>query len=97
MLRERLVSKHQAIRLIQQSNGRVFRVTFVKRTTGEVRDLVGRLGVTKGVTGEGLKFNPADKALMTVYDFNKKAFRMINLEQIKEVQFKKRLFKVKED
>jgi hypothetical protein len=83
------------LRVLGSAGGRVFRVRFIKRTTGEIRDLVGRLGVTKGVTGVGMKYDPADKGLMTVYDFQKKAFRMINLETIQEIQFKGRIFKIK--
>ena len=74
------ISKVKAIDLIRGSNGKVFGVTFIKRTTGEERVMNARLGVKKGVTGEGLKFNPKDYALIPVYEMPKQQFRMINLE-----------------
>ena len=74
------ISKVNAIDLIRGSKGKVFGVTFIKRTTGEERVMNARLGVKKGVTGEGLKFNPKDYALIPVYEMPKQQFRMINLE-----------------
>lgn len=96
MYKVRELNRHGMIRVLRNSNGKVFRVKYIKRTTGEMRDLVGRFGVTKGVTGKGMSYDPADKGLMTVYDFQKQAFRMINLETIQEIEFKKRIFKIKE-
>ena len=74
------ISKVTAIEMIRGSKGKVFGVTFIKRTTGEVRTMQARLGVRKGVTGEGLKFNPKDYALIPVYEMPKQQFRMVNLE-----------------
>ena len=74
------ISKGTAIEMIRGSKGRVFGVTFIKRTTGEVRTMQARLGVKKGVTGEGLKFNPKDYALIPVYEMPMQQFRMVNLE-----------------
>lgn len=74
------ISKVTAIEMIRGSKGRVFGVTFIKRTTGEVRTMQARLGVKKGVTGEGLKFNPKDYALIPVYEMPMQQFRMVNLE-----------------
>ncbi len=67
---------------IKNSKGKIFRVEFIKRTTGERRVMLCRLGVTKGVTGKGLKFDPAKKALMTVWDMQKQEWRMINLATV---------------
>ena len=66
------------------TKGRIFRVTFNKRTTGEERTMVCRFGVKKGITGTGQKFEPEDRGLLTVFDVQKNGFRMIPLEGIKE-------------
>ena len=55
------ISRDKAIDLIRGSNGKIFNVTFIKRTTGEVRKMNARLGVSKYVTGEGLKLFPMQK------------------------------------
>lgn len=74
------ISKVKAIDLIRGSKGKVFGVTFIKRTNGEERTMNARLGVKKGVTGEGLKFDPKQYALIPVYEMPKAQFRMVNLE-----------------
>ena len=74
--------------ILRGTKGKIFRVTFIKRTTGELRHLTGRLGVGKGISGKGLNYSPQAHNLMTVFDFQKKEFRMINLDQLKEVKFK---------
>ena len=74
------ISKVKAIDLIRGSKGKVFGVTFIKRTNGEERKMNARLGVKKGVTGEGLKFDPKQYALIPVYEMPKQQFRMVNLE-----------------
>tara|TARA_B100000749_G_C17989396_1_gene286572 strand:+ start:74 stop:370 length:297 start_codon:yes stop_codon:yes gene_type:complete len=74
------ISRKQATDLIKGSKGRVFGVQFIKRSTGEVRKMSARTGVSKYVTGEGLKFSPSKKNLIAVFDMNKQGYRMINLE-----------------
>ena len=74
------ISRKQADDLIKGSKGKVFGVQFIKRSTGEVRNMSARTGVTKYITGEGLKFSPSKKNLIAVFDMNKQGYRMINLE-----------------
>jgi len=77
-----IIDKETAIKMIEDSKGKIFGVTFVKRTTGDLRNMSARLGVSKGVTGEGLKYDPESKQLMTVYDMHKKQYRMLNTETL---------------
>jgi hypothetical protein len=55
----------------KKADGSLVSITFVKRTTGDVRKMLARTGVRKGVKGVGLKFNPRNKSLIGVYDFDK--------------------------
>lgn len=71
-----------AIDVIRKSKGKFITVAFVKRTTGEVRRMNCRTGVTKGVTGVGKPFNDYDKGLITVWDAKISQFRSIPLENI---------------
>jgi hypothetical protein len=64
-----LLSQEQAADMIRKSGGKIFSVTFNKRSTGTPRRLTGRVGVTQQVTGEGKAFNPRDHNLLTVYEF----------------------------
>ena len=74
------ISRVKAIDLIRGSKGSVFTVTFIKRTNGDVRTMNARIGVSKYVTGEGLKFDPKAYALIPVFEMPKKQYRMVNLE-----------------
>jgi len=63
-------------------NGRIFTVDFIKRTNGELRTMVCRRGVRKGITGRGMNYDPLSKALLTVWDVQKGAYRMISLDNL---------------
>jgi hypothetical protein len=64
-----------------------FSVHFIKKN-GELRKMVARLKVSKGVKGVGLAFNPTEKGLLPVYDVQKQAFRMINIATIQHLQIR---------
>lgn len=68
--------------LRETSNKKIFTVTFRKRTTGELRTMNAMRGVRKGVTGEGLPFDPSKKNLLTVYDMKKRGHRFVNLDEV---------------
>lgn len=82
------ISLEEAVIKIEESEGKIFSVVFKKRTTGEWRKLVGRLGVRKDINGTGLKYDPASRQLMTVYDMQNQGWRMINKDSISELQTK---------
>ena len=67
--------------LRETSNKRIFAVTFVKND-GSIRKMNAMRGVMKGVKGVGLKFDPSEKNLLTVYDMQKKDFRFVNLNDV---------------
>lgn len=82
------ISLEEAVIKIKESEGKIFSVVFQKRTTGEWRKLVGRLGVRKNINGTGLRYDPASRQLMTVYDMQNQGWRMINVDSISELQTK---------
>lgn len=49
-------------------DGQLFTVDFIKRGTGELRTMNARRGVSKGVKGVGMSYNPEEHNLLTVYD-----------------------------
>lgn len=80
------------------TNGKIFTVVFIKRTTGEVRTMTCRLGVHKYVKGIGLAYDPRAYNLLGVYDMQlaahgktplDKCYRMVNLEEVLEVRGEK--------
>jgi hypothetical protein len=64
-----VISKQQAAAIIHSTGGTVFSVTFVKRSTGEVREGRFRLGYTvkKGLAGGEAPYSFEEKGLIPVY------------------------------
>lgn len=78
------ITVESAVKLIKSTNGTIFSVQFTK-ADGSTRVLNGRTGVHKGVTGKGQAYDPAEHDLLTVYDMQKKAYRMVRTTTIKLV------------
>ena len=83
-----LIDKETAIKMLRDSKGKIFGVKFIKRSTGDIRIMSARLGVSKGVKGIGLRYDPESRQLIPVYDMHKKEYRMINLETLSSINFK---------
>lgn len=64
------------------ASGRIFSVTFIKRSNGAVRKMVCRTGVKSHLSGGELKYDAAEKGLITVFDMQAKAYRSISVESI---------------
>jgi len=89
------VTREQAARMVEGYNGsRIFTVTFVKRTNGEIRVMNCRKGVTKHLQGGEAKYSFRDKGLVSVFDMQKQAYRVIALESITAVSFNGVQYKV---
>ena len=80
--------------ILLKSDGRIFRVSFIKRTTGELRKLVGRIKVHKDLKGVGLRYDVREKNLLTVWDFEKKQYRSVNLDGLVEVVSQDTIYKI---
>jgi hypothetical protein len=75
------ISKVAAVELINKTQGKIFTAEFRKKDN-TTRVMNCRLGVTKGVTGTGMAYNPSLKGLKPVYDMQAKEWRMLNLDTI---------------
>lgn len=69
--------------LIDQSNGKMITVTFIKKD-GTQRTLNGRLGVKKYLKGGKLNSNTAE--YINIYDVQNKGYRSINRNTIVAVR-----------
>lgn len=86
MLNESQVEQVKA--LIQNAGNSFVGVTFIKRSNGKERKMVFRLGVTKGLTGKGARYDAAKKGLLTVYDVQAKGWRSVPLDAVLSVRSK---------
>jgi hypothetical protein len=76
--------------------GKIFSVKFIKRSTGELREMVCRTGVKKNLAGGELPFDPIQKNLLMVYDMQKNGYRSIPLENVLEIKIKGELHEFQE-
>ena len=76
------ITKHEFDNIA--GDGKLASCEFIKKD-GSLRKMVFRTKVTKGVTGEGMKYNPSDYGLRTVFDMQKRAFRHINLQTVQTI------------
>lgn len=76
------ITRDEVREIVSNTNGQFFNVEFKKRTTGELRNMTARVGVSKYITGEGLKYNAKEKDLLPVYDMIAKGYRMVSIDGI---------------
>jgi hypothetical protein len=79
--------------LTKVSPNRIFTVTFVKRTTGEVRvmncrkaSVSGSAGVRKGQKTGKPVYDFAEHDLLCVYDMKANGYRSINLRDVRSAK-----------
>jgi hypothetical protein len=76
------ITAKAAAALLTSTKGRIFSVTFIKRTTGETRTMVARTGVTAHLKGGDAAYSFSANALLSVYDLQAKGYRSIPLDAI---------------
>lgn len=67
------------------SDGSIFYVEFVKRSTGTLRKMKCRTGVKKHLKGGKKAYNSTAKGLLPVFDMEAKGYRSIPIEAIKRL------------
>ncbi len=72
--------------LIRATKGKIFTVTFIKRSTGEERLMNCRIGVKKYLHGGTLPYYPDDYDLIPVFDLKKSKYRMISADTLKSLK-----------
>ena len=77
MARKLLLSAEDGMQALRETDGRIFYAEFIKKD-GTLRRMTARVGVSKGVNGKGMKYDPVKRGLVPVYDMDKDAWRMIN-------------------
>tara|TARA_Y100000310_G_scaffold305677_1_gene346094 strand:+ start:179 stop:469 length:291 start_codon:yes stop_codon:yes gene_type:complete len=92
------ITREEAKEIIKGSGGQFISVTFLKKD-GEVRNMNGRLGVYKSKNAPlkniGLAYNPNDYGLVSIFDVQKKAYRMINLNTLSKLKMKGETYQIK--
>lgn len=91
--RESVLAKIEELRAL--GNKSTFKVEFVKKD-GSFREMTCMLNVSEYCTGEGLKYNPSKKGLISVFEIDNKDldsvpskdhYRMVNIKTLISVNF----------
>jgi hypothetical protein len=79
------ITPAEAVNLVATAGHHIMTVTFITRGTGEVRVMNGRRGV-KGRKGGKLRYNPAEKGLISFFDMQIGQPRMIDCNTILSIK-----------
>lgn len=80
------ITRQEAVNRIKTSSGKFTAVVFRKRTTGELRKMVFRTGVTSHLKGGDKPYDAAEHRLITVFDAQKNAYRTIPVEGLLSIK-----------
>ena len=81
------ISRKDLLKLIEDNKASIFSVVFLKKD-GTIRKMLCRFGVKKHLKGGKLAFNPLERSMLVVFDMQKEAYRMVNLETISHINMK---------
>lgn len=80
------ITRSQAVYMIENSGGKIFTATFIKRSDGSVRTMNARKDVVSHLHGGSLAYNAKAKNLLTCFDMQSVAYRTIPVEGLKELK-----------
>lgn len=70
------------------ADGRFFSVSFIKRTTGDLRTMQARMNVTKHLKGGVKPYSDKSKNLLTVFSVDANGYRSIPIDAIQSMKVK---------
>lgn len=76
----------QAVKFVEESHGVIFAIKFIKRTTGELREMNCRTDVTSKLKGGEANYDREEYKLLLVYDMQKQDYRTVPIEGITEIK-----------
>ncbi|MHC4336645.1 MAG: AP2 domain-containing protein [Planctomycetota bacterium] len=88
------IRRRNIYRWLSATKGRLFSVTFIKRSDGTERTVVARVGVTRGQKHKGMPFNPRERKLVVVFDVCERKYKCIPIEGIEAVCCRGRRYRV---
>jgi len=80
------ITTAQAVEMIANSKGKIFDITFRKRTDGSIRKMNARIDPSVGIYWKDVKFDMEEKGLIGVQDLKKKGPRMVSRESLRSLR-----------
>ena len=76
------LKKHQLLKLIDNLNGKIFNVKFIKKSTGELRSMTCRTNVKfTNQSGQPLHWNQRERGIVPVYELTKKQYKSFDIRK----------------
>lgn len=89
------MNRQDIIKLIKESNGKDLTISFIKRSTREIRVMSCKVGVVADeLTGNGPKYSYDYHKLISVYDTQAKQYKSLPVEGIISVMIDGKEYKV---
>lgn len=89
------ITRQKFLNMIKEHKGRMFTVTWTKKN-GHERTANGKLGVKyQRTTGKTMGFNPAERALMPIYEMKSRGYRMVDINTVSNLKFNGEEYTVK--
>jgi len=82
------LKRSEVLRLLLMAGGTIFGVVFIKRSTGELREMNCRMNVKKYLKGGPPAYNPSEHNLLWVFDVQKMGYRSIALEGVQNIRLR---------
>lgn len=90
------IQRSELEKVIRETKGKIFRISFIKRSTNERRDMLARTEVEKDIKGVGLPYDRKTNGLVVLYDLEKEAYRAVPLDGIFEIKINGVVYTIKE-
>lgn len=90
------MTREEALQWMYDQKGKIFSVRFIKRSNGEKRQMLCRIGVRKFLKGGEAAYDFAEKLLLPVYDMEKQGYRVIPMDSLTGVKIKGKWKRIKE-
>jgi len=76
------------------TQGRVFAVTFIRRSNGQEKTIRARTGVRANQKGKKLRYNPRGKKLVLLFDMGERKYKCIPIEGIEAITYRGKHYRV---
>ena len=90
----KVLSRKDAVKKILESGGKFFTV-LVRKRDGDLTEMNCRMDVKKHLAGGEKRFDDKEKNLITTYSLDRKGYRCIAIEGIKQVRMDGEIYVVK--
>jgi hypothetical protein len=89
------IRREHIARMIMSTNGRIFKITFIKRTgEQEERTILGRVGVKKHLKSVGCRYSPEKAKLVVIFDMQDRQYKAVPIEGIHAFYFGGKKYRV---